>query len=185
MKFLKIILLIMMLPLYSFSQSIYDKYEIIDNGKNAPKYVIGINDSTKDSLGLLITIKQAQKIDYDYELLSLYKMMNNNCDSSIEYLRRTIISYEEKEKIYEEKFVFYDNMLNTRNSQIINLKQEINILDEKLSTKDSIISLKDNIIDINNKEIKKYKRQRNRLIVIGTTVVGGLIYYSIGHPGIK
>jgi hypothetical protein len=51
----------------------YQKYSIapIDSNELVPKYLIGENGIKKDTLGIVISLKQAQKIDYDYDLLNL------------------------------------------------------------------------------------------------------------------
>lgn len=187
-KILTILIILLSIPLFSFSQdstSLYSKYEFKSIGENSPQYVIGINDTDSDTLGIMFNIEQAQKIEYKLELFSLYKMMNNDFDSSIIYLKSVIDEYKRKDEISKEKFKTYERIILTRDKQIINLKSDVQLLEETVGTKNEIIENKDKIIGVNDKQIKKLRRQRNGLIAIGSTVIAGCVYWAIGHPGIN
>ena len=187
MKKIILTLILSFYSMFAFSQSLYQKYTIgtIDTAEMTPRYLIGENDSKKDTLGIIITIKQAQKIDNDYEVLALYRNMRTNCDSTVSFLVQVVDNYKKANIVAQQRFKTDSIVIFDTKAQVNNLKSQIIIKDALVATKDSIISNKNGIIDLNKLEIKKYKKQRNRAIEIGSGLSAFLFWLVIGHPGIK
>lgn len=172
----------------SFSQTMYKNYKVaaIDSSELVPRYLIGINDSNKqDTLGIVITLKQAQKIDNDYDLLNIYKSMHINCDSTVNYLVQVVDDYKQLNVLAQQKIRLYETIISDQKKQITNLKSQIVIKTNQITTKDSIILDKGSLLDISKLEIKKYKKQRNKSIELGASISLVLFWLLIGHPGIK
>lgn len=150
--------------------------------QSTPRFLL--NDKG-DTIGVLISVSQAQKIDNDYELLSLYKGIHSDCDSTVSFLIKVVDDYKRLNVIAEARFKADSVIIFDNKSQIDNLKSQIDIKSKIISIKDSIIGDKNGIIDISKLEIKKYKKQRNRAIEIGSSVSLFLFWLIIGHPGIK
>ena len=188
MKKIFLTLILILSSMFAFSQtSMYQKYTLSPTDSNSlvPKFLIGENGPIKDTLGIVITIKQAQKIDNDYELFALYKGMRTDCDSSVAFLIQVVDDYKKLEIVAQQRFKSDSITILDGKSQIKNLKDQISIKDLLIANRDSVITDKNGIIDINKLEIKKYKKQRNRAIEIGSGVSAFLFWLVIGHPGIK
>ena len=191
MKYKKLLLTILFTIIAFFcigqTTSMYEKYSVVavDTNASTPRYLIGENDSKKDTLGIVITIKQAQKIDNDYDLLTLYKGMRTDCDSSVAFLIQVVDNYKKLEVVAQERFKADSISILDGKSQIDNLKVQIGVKDALVANRDSVIVDKNAMIDINKLEIKKYKRERNRAVEIGSGVSVFLFWLVIGHPGIK
>ena len=187
---MKKILLIIILTIITFSgytQTLYQKYSLvsIDTNEYVPKYLIGEIDNKKDTLGIVITISQAQKIDNDYELLSLYKSMHTDCDSSVSFLIQVVNNYKKLTVVAQERFKEDSISIIDYKNQINNLKEQISIENNLVVVKDSIITTKDDLLKINNLKLKQVKKERNRTIEICSSITAFFIWFAIGHPGIK
>lgn len=180
--------LLLTFPLTGNSQvtNIYQVYPNDSISTEYPKYLINTSDSSKiDTIGVVMTVEQAQKIDNDLELLYLYRTMHISCDTSINYLIKVVDDYKHLNFLAEVKFQQYDIVINDQKSQIANLKSQIANKALELNNRDETIVKKDQLIDIDLKQIRHLKRQKTGLIIGGVSVSFGLIYMIIGHPGIK
>ena len=146
------------LNLVSFAQS------------NFPKYYI----ERGDTLGLIISIEQAQKIDNDLEILDLLQKRGIRCDSVIkkylivvDSLERQIALLELKTKNLESSIESENLMINNLKLQIENWKRDLLLCNQQLELKQNIISNKDLVI-------KNLKLQRK------LTIVGGVLGTGIG-----
>jgi hypothetical protein len=175
MKKIIITLLLSILSLVAFSQNL-STYSI-DSSSLIPKYLL----SGKDTVGIVITMKQAQKIDIDYDLLYLYRSINTDCDSTIATLNQSIIDYRNLDSISNLRFKDYDTLINIKDQQISDLTNQINLKNSQLIIKDSIISEKDNLINLNKNEVNKFKKQRNRAIGILCGISAILLSILAGH----
>ena len=163
-----------------YPQTMYKKYEVvaIDTSLNVPRYLIGENDDKKDTLGIVITMNQARKIDNDYDLLQLYRSVHNDCDSTVGFLVQVVKNYKNLDILAQEKFTVYDITVRDQKSQIDNLKSQIDVKKELILSKDLIIAKKDTLIDLNKLQIKHIKKQRNIAYVV-SGVVGSALLYEI------
>jgi len=122
-----------------------------------------------DTLGVIISVKQAQKIDNDYDMLFLLKqshMSYEKLDSA--YIK--VVSESGKDiaelKVKVSKL---NEVCTSKDAEINNLKAQIAkyVSDEILAKKES--DKKDTIIKNNEREITNLKTQR----FLGFTVGGG------------
>ena len=143
---------------------------IISYGQECPRY---IDDST-----IAISVKQAQKIDNDLELLSLYRNMHTNCDSTVGFFLQVVDNYKDMDIIAQQKIVVYDSLTSTQKKQISNLKEQIQIKEDIIAIKDSVIGDKDKIITVDDKQIKQLKREK-RIFIIGGAIFNAVLLYLI------
>lgn len=163
MKKILLSLIFILTTFLSYSQT----YTIasIDTSNLVPKYLLLDNpNGTKDTLGVLVTIKQAQKINTDLEILQLYIGLHNDCDSVIQHLSQTVTDYKAANEKAEQAIKAADSTLKIRDLQVTNLNQQLEIKKTELAYKDSTIVAKDSLITIANNESKKFKKQRNHAI---------------------
>jgi hypothetical protein len=189
MKKLLLFLTLILSTFFGFSQT-YTNYSIaaIDvNNTEIPRYLIGenLNTSTKDTIGIVITIRQALKINTDLEILNLYRGLHKECDSTVNFLVQVVDNYKKANVLAEAQIQMSDSLLKTRDYQIKNLQDQIRIQAERLLVKDSLISAKDDIIALDKKDLKHRLKKKNRWIE-GLTALSSIFFYIIiGHPGIK
>ena len=130
-----------------------------------------------DTIGVTFTIEQAQKIDNDLELLYLMEQKGASCDSlSVRYIR-IIDEKDNTISFLQLKVNTLEDIINDKESQIgilldkaNNYEKDINLANSQLLKKDTIIVNKNLQIGELNKEVTKYKKQRN--LAIGGGVVG-------------
>ena len=180
MKRILLGLLLIFSSLTTYSQ-VYNKYIVqeIDSNILVPRYLIGVTDTKIDTLGIVITIKQAQKIDNDLELLNMYRIMHIDCDSSISFLVQVVDDYKKSNILAQEKFKAYDIEVADGKKQITNLKSQISIVNDDLIDLNKQIVDKNSLIDIDKLQIKHLRRQRNCFIIGGSAITGGLLYLLI------
>ena len=152
MKKIFTIIIFILICLSVKSQNIYPSY-YVKNG---------------DTLGIIISIKQAQKIDNDYDLLSLLKQSKtkqNELDSS--YIL-VIDNYNKEVAELKLKISDIDSVNIDKNEQISNLKLQIDEYQKNQQLANQQLILKDDII-------KEYKIQTLKLRIqkyIGFSVGG-------------
>lgn len=110
----------------------------------------------KDTIGVIFTVAQAQKIDNDYELLALLKKSKIQSDSLINaYI--TVVDLQGKQIAkLELKTSLLEDLNKIKDSEIENLKQQISQY-----KKDKVLS--DSIIVNDNKQITSYKKEARKL----------------------
>ncbi len=188
---MKKILLTLMVTFLSFmchSQTFYKSYGVvsIDSNQDIPKYLVGYTDTDRiDTIGIILTVEQAQKIDNDLELLDLYKQVHTNCDSTVKFLIQVVDDYKKMTLLAQQTFKAYELTNKDLKLQIDNLNKQVAIKEKQISTKNDIIKSKDDIIDIDKLQIKHLKQQKTGLMIGGITLGVGLIYMIMGHPGIR
>jgi hypothetical protein len=185
MKKILLLLIITLIGFAGFSQT-YTNYSIaaIDTTSTLiPRYLIGenVNTNTKDTLGIIITIKQAQKINTDLDILYLYRGLHKECDSTVNFLVQVVDDYKKANILAEASIKACDSTLNTRNLQIENLKEQISISAARLLAKDSTISAKDDMIKLTKQESKKFKKQRNKTILVACGLGAIILAILAGH----
>jgi len=179
MKKILVTILLALCSLTSFTQTMYKSYSVvaIDSTVTTPRYLVGNNDNVKsDTLGIVITIKQAQKIDNDLDLLVLYKNMHVDCDSTVSFLVQVVDDYKKLNVLAVAKFKAYEIASLDQKNQIDNLKQQIDIKKGEIVVQKSIISDKDGIIAIDKLQIRHLKREVVGITVGGVVITGTLLY---------
>jgi hypothetical protein len=185
----KILLTLLLLVGFCFcasAQTVYKKYGLITIGeKHVPKYLIGYTDDKVDTLGIVLSIEQAQKVDNSLDLLNLYRNVHTSCDSTVKLLVATIEDYKKVNLVAQQTIRTYEMSVNDLKLQINNLNEQIVVKDSEIRIKASIVKDKDNIINVDKLQIRHLKNQKTGLMVGGVTVTVGLVYILLGHPGIR
>ena len=188
---MKKVLLTIIISLFGFichSQTFYKSYGVvsIDSNQNVPKYLVGYTDSgTSDTIGIVLTIEQAQKIDNDMDLLNIYKQAHSDCDSAINFLVQVVDDYKKMTILAKQTFKAYEATNKDLKLQIDNLNQQVVIEEQQITLKNSQLKDDNSIIDVDKLQITHLKHQKDKLVIGGVAVSAGLIYMILGHPGIR
>ncbi len=164
---MKKILILLLFSLSGYTQT----YNVvaIDSNKNIPRYLV---DSAKDTVGIVLTMEQAQKVDNDLDLLNLYRKVRTNCDSAVNFLVQVVDDYKKLNILAQKTFREYDTSIKDLKLQINNLNKQVAIKEEQIILKDSVIKDENTIISINKSEIKHLKKQKvGLLITIGSAII--------------
>ena len=122
-----------------------------------------------DTLGIVFSIDQAQKIDNDYDLLNLYKQSNYKYEKLDSAYIIVVNGLNQQVAALRVKISTLEGINTLKDSAISNLKEQISKykLDLSLADKQSID--KDLIINNYKKENRKLKTQK----FLGFTIGGG------------
>lgn len=138
--------------------------------------------STNDTNVVEITIEQAQKIDNDLELLSIFKKLKtNNDNTSVAYI--SVID-EQKNQItlMELKISDLESINNDQKLQINNLRSLIDNYKQDLKLCDEQGLVKDEMIKNLKKQNRKLKFQKITLFAIDGLVIVGVGYlFLVSH----
>jgi uncharacterized coiled-coil protein SlyX len=111
-----------------------------------------------DTVGIILTIEQAQKLDNDEELLDLLEEMKISCDSTIKHYiivvnkyERKVATLEIKAKKLEEVRDGQKKMIDNLNQQILNYQTDLKKAEDQLKLKDEIIKNDEQMISNLNK----------------------------------
>lgn len=150
----------------------------VDSFKNSlPTYYI----QNGDTLGIIISIEQAQKIDNDEELLDLFEKMHISCDSTIKKYIAVVNEYDKKIAIMDVKISKMDSISKEQTVQIANLKNQVANFKAQLATANGEIKSLNNIVGYKDTQIGKLRFAKGAGIT-GTIVGFGLfILYAVTH----
>lgn len=144
---------------------------------NYPKYYI----QSGDTIGVIISLDQAQKINNDEDMLVLLQKMRLNCDSvSSDYLL-VVDKYNKQVALLNLKIMKLNESESTQIDMINNLKKQI--IDYQISEKLSETQLQDSEKEIKIKDniIKSLKFKRDVSYGVGGAVILTFVYYIIKH----
>jgi uncharacterized protein YaaN involved in tellurite resistance len=164
MKKIFILILTLIISVSGFSQTIPAPQDSLI--KSLPAYYMQGNDT----LGVIISIDQAQKIDNDLELLQLFEDMRVSCDSVVKHYIVVVNQYERKIAVVEAKFNKSDSTVKDQKLIINNLNKKIDNYEADLKLAQKQLKMKDDIIANNEKMIGKL--QLTKGIGLTGTVVG-------------
>jgi len=122
-----------------------------------PRYYI----QGEDTIGVIYTIDQVQKI-YNHEvLLSLFKDVRLGCDTLLQRYLVVVNKYEQKQLVdkllieqHEKSLIDKDNEIKTHLAKTTNLENDIKKCDEQRKLQDGQIQNFEKVIDQLNKERK-------------------------------
>lgn len=142
MKRILILILAMIISNISISQT---QSQLMPES-SYPQYYI----ENGDTIGVIFTVEQAQKVDNDLELLSLLEKKGISCDSLVKSYIVVVDNYGKQVAILESSNISLEkittdqkSMISNLKSQISNYKKDIELANTQLSTKDEIITNKD------------------------------------------
>jgi len=127
-----------------------------------PRYYIIQNDT----IGVILSVEQLQKIDNDLEIKNLLEKSLIDCDSLGRQYVVIMDKYEKVVTILEIKNETLENINETQNKIIVELKSKIKNYEQDLKLCDEQVSKKDEIILNQKKTINKL-----RWGGVGTTTV--------------
>lgn len=175
MKHFLTIILLMFFSIISYSQYIVN----IDTlpKQDLPTWFI----YKGDTVGLVFSIEQVQKIDSDLELLSWLEKKGFTCDSTIATYIKVIDEYGKQVTILKTSISELNQQISDKNSQIDNLKLKIDNYQKDLGLANDEIKNYKKVVENNNLRIGNLKLQRNLSISGGVllTTVATLVTYLI------
>lgn len=130
-----------------------------------------------DTIGIIISIEQAQSLDNDAELLSLFKQMRIDCDNLDTHYVKVINALQEKVALLEIQKKDLIRQGEEKDLLISNLKSQISNCERNLYLCDEQLELKEEEIKILKKEIIRQKVKKiisvagNVALAIVTTVI--------------
>lgn len=141
-----------------------------------PKYYI---DNKGDTLGVIITIHQAQKLDNDEDILNLFKSMNLNVDSANASCIEVVDGLNKQIFLLNTEVADLKSQLNLKSQMISNLTLQTTVLQKDDSLCGDQSKLKDQEISIQKKQITKLKFQKIVGFTIGAAVIISEAYLII------
>ena len=167
MKNLFLTLILFIICQFGFSQTNFTK-------ENLPTYYIQNNDT----IGVIVSIEQLQKLDYDVELLTLLEQKGINCDSTIKKYICVVNDYGKQVALLEAKIVKLDEISKEKDELINNLKLQVVNYQTDLNRAQVQLEYKGQMIKNQDKRIKKLKIQR--ALTIGGGALGTVVGFLIG-----
>lgn len=155
-----------------FSQTNYKK-------ENLPAFYV----QNKDTIGVILSVDQLQKLDHDVELLNLLKIKGINCDSTIKKYVRVLNEYGKQVAILETKISELESVDDGKDQMINNLKIQVANYKADLDRSEIQLHLKDNIIKNQDGRISRLKLQK--ALTIGGGILGTITGFFIGVLVVK
>jgi uncharacterized protein YihD (DUF1040 family) len=144
------------------------------NTKSFPQYYI-LED---DTVGIILSIEQAQKIDNDIEILKLLQTLSIECDSLDTYYIKIINGLEDVIVIYELKIQNLTEQSELKNQEIIKLKELISLREKQLILSDNQKKNDSLIIKGLKKDITKLKTKNVVTLTTGILVSVILVFLN-------
>lgn len=142
--------------------------------ENFPKYFV----LEGDTVGVILTIEQAQKIDNDIEILRLLETLSLECDSLDTYYIKIINGLEDVIVIYELKTQNLNQQDSLKNQEIIKLKELISLREKQLVLSDDQKKNDSIIIKSLKKDITKLKTKNVITLTTGILVSVILVFLN-------
>jgi hypothetical protein len=155
----KLILSIILITISFFANS---------QSTDLPQYLI----EGGDTIGIIISVEQAQSLDNDAELLSLFKQLRMDCDNLDSYYLQVINSLDQKMGLLEIKNKELYNQSVEKISLIENLNKQIENCEQNKDLCDDQISIK-------NEEVKTLKGEIRRQKIRKFISIGGNVVLSV------
>jgi|688.fasta_scaffold08041_17 hypothetical protein len=144
------------------------------NTKSFPQYYI----LEGDTVGIILSIEQAQKIDNDIEILKLLQTLSIECDSLDTYYIKIINGLEDVIVIYELKIQNLTEQSELKNQEIIKLKELISLREKQLILSDNQKKNDSLIIKGLKKDITKLKTKNVVTLTTGILVSVILVFLN-------
>jgi peptidoglycan hydrolase CwlO-like protein len=141
--------------------------------KDLPQYLI----EGGDTIGIIISVEQAQALDNDVELLELFKKLRINCDNLDSHYIEVINAQNDQIALLKVNTKELQGQGVALNSQITSLKEKVQNSEKKNKLCDEELVNKDEEIKILKKEIFRQKVKKiisvtgNVILVVVTTVL--------------
>lgn len=139
--------------------------------ENLPQYFI----QKGDTIGVLLTVEQLQKLDNDTDLLELYKDFSIKCDSLDKFYIKVVNNLNEVVTIQEVKIKNLQSQNDIKDDMILNLKETVIQTENKVLIYEEIKNNNDDIISGLKKDLRKSKIKN----VFGFSTTGILTIITI------
>jgi hypothetical protein len=157
-----------------FCLSSFGQYENIRIDRpELPAYLIA-NES--DTIGIVFTILDVQKIDKNLELLEYMEKVNAKIDTSQYYYISLVGDLEMKVELQKNKIINLVSQSLIKDRMIDDLKSQLKLSDEKSKNLQDVSDNKDSIIGEKDKEIRKQKTLK---FIYGTLGLIGMVLIAI------
>lgn len=130
-----------------------------------------------DTIGMIITIEQAQKIDNDYELLKMYEDLAFSYDQGDTVYLSVISKLEDQVSLMEVNIKTLKSVNGDKDLVISKLNEQISLYKDNESKLEKELENKDLIIDEKDNQIRKHKLQKfwgsvgSGIAIIGLTIL--------------
>lgn len=138
-----------------------------------PAYLIA-NES--DTVGIVFTILDVQKIDKNLELLEYMEKVNSKIDTSQYYYISLVGDLEMKVELQKNKIINLVSQSLIKDKMIDDLKSQLRLSDEKSKNLQDVSDNKDLIIGEKDREIEKQKTLK---FIYGTLGLIGMVLIAI------
>ena len=145
-----------------------------NNTPDLPAYYI----KNKDTIGIIISIEQAQKIDNDLEILKLFRQSAVKADSLDRQYLMVIDKQQNKIGILELKTQKQDSMLQDQGAMVTQLNRIIGNYKSDLAKCDEQHALKDKIISNQEKDIMQLKLKKSFGYLL-SAILGSLLLITL------
>jgi len=159
MKNIFLVLLLNFFILTTFGQTIFQKEDL-------PQYYI----QNGDTIGILLTVEQVQKLDNNTELLTLFEKLSIKCDSLDAYYVKVINNMNDKIGLLDVKIGNITEQNKKQDDIITKLKEQILIKESQLGLCEKQRSNDSTII----KDLKKDLRKSKFKNILGWSAMGVL-----------
>lgn len=134
---------------------------------NLPKYYV----VDKDTVGIILTVEQVQKLDNDVELLELFKKLQLDCENVTTHYIKIINGLEEKVVFMEVSIKDLNNKSKEQDDLINNLKKQVSNNEKDKALCDSILKNKDEEVKTLRTEIVKQNIKK------GASLIGNVVLF--------
>lgn len=149
------------------------------NKEDLPQYLI----SNGDTIGIVLSIEQVQKLDNDVELLNLFKTLSIKCDSLDKHYIKVINQMNDVIAIQEVKINNLSTQNETLNREVNNLKQAVFIKSEQLRICEIQRNNDSLIISKLKKDLRKSKL-KNLVSWTSTGLISGFAIFLLIMSGL-
>ena len=174
MKHLLTLLVGLILSVSTMAQQIKPSLDSTKTIEYPSFYIVG-----GDTLGIIISIEQAQSLDNDLELYGLFEKMKISCDSTIKAYVVVVNEYSSQVAILETKIKSLENTNQSKDNQIKELNSQIVNYQTDLEKAGIQLKLKSKLITNQEKRITVLKLQRASYS-IGSGIVGVVVGILVG-----
>jgi predicted RNase H-like nuclease (RuvC/YqgF family) len=133
-----------------------------------PAYLI---KGDSDTLGIIFSVGDVQKIDTNLELLEHFEKLNNKLDTTIYYYISLTNALDEKVQIQTMRIVNLTSQLLKQDEIIFKLKDQLNKYEKINKNNETIIDNKNITIQKYERELKKERTKSTFLIILGIILI--------------
>lgn len=150
------------------------------NKKDLPQYFI----QNGDTIGIILTIEQVQKLDNDVELLNMFELLSIKCDSLDKHYVKVINDLNDVVALKEISITNLTKQNSTFSSQVEKLKSAVSMKESQLKLCEEQRSNDSISIALLKKDLRKAK-VKNIVSWSSTGIVSGVAIFLAIFLGIR